>query len=214
MQIWVHHLTTPSWPWQPALLACLPRVLYLKLIVMVALFILAVSLKWLLIIIMTTIRYVSWFSCWLLRFEVLITVNIKIVVFLDVMPCSFVNRYQHFGETCCHQDRAKEWIWKQQVPPEHWYIHHATHCQIPEYHDLNCCFFFFSFRADISTVLLMFQNWQDQGIVKQRKGPFFPKVKYEFFLRFWQQMWSFGHSVQLLCNTLIFCLKSVNLHTY
>jgi hypothetical protein len=35
-------------------------------------------------------------SAW---FKVLTTVNMK--VFRDVMPCSLVARYQHFGGTCC-----------------------------------------------------------------------------------------------------------------
>jgi hypothetical protein len=35
------------------------------------------------------------------RFEVLMVVNMMITAFLDVTPCSLVEKYLHFGETYC-----------------------------------------------------------------------------------------------------------------
>jgi hypothetical protein len=35
------------------------------------------------------------------RFEVPKAMTMNIIVFWDIMQCSVVDRYQHFGESCC-----------------------------------------------------------------------------------------------------------------
>jgi hypothetical protein len=35
------------------------------------------------------------------RFEVLMVLTLKITVLWDGIPCSLMECYQHFGETCC-----------------------------------------------------------------------------------------------------------------
>jgi hypothetical protein len=53
--------------------------------------------------------------------------TIKIALFLGVLPCSLVDRYQCSGGKCCllHQGRRVSHFllrrWGQQVPPKHWY---------------------------------------------------------------------------------------------
>jgi hypothetical protein len=35
--------------------------------------------------------------------------RIKVMVFWDVMPCSLVDRYQHYGATCCLHLQERRW---------------------------------------------------------------------------------------------------------
>jgi hypothetical protein len=46
-----------------------------------------------------------------MRFEVLTTVKMSMVVFWFVTPCELVGQYQHFGVTCCPhlQPRRPPW---------------------------------------------------------------------------------------------------------
>jgi hypothetical protein len=53
-----------------------------------------------------------------LRFKVLTTVGIKIMVLWDVTLCRSVGRYRHFGETCCLHHLHLRWRW--QVPSRCW----------------------------------------------------------------------------------------------
>jgi hypothetical protein len=50
------------------------------------------------------------------RSEVLVKVNIKIMGFWDVTPCSFVDRYQRFGRSYCPylQDTPRDWYLSQE----------------------------------------------------------------------------------------------------
>jgi hypothetical protein len=56
-------------------------------------------------------------------------VDLKPVVFWDVMPCSLVDRYQNFGRTCFSilQLPFLPWTWRQQTPTKHWHLSVELH---------------------------------------------------------------------------------------
>jgi hypothetical protein len=42
----------------------------------------------------------------------------KVYHLLDVNPCNLVDKYTHFGGTCCLHLQARQ-KWRQQIPPKH-----------------------------------------------------------------------------------------------
>lgn len=68
-------------------------------------------------------------SVQILIFEVLMVVNIKIMVFWNVLLCSLVGRHQNFRGTCCLNLHGRSvgvtllsWRWRQQLLSKYWYL--------------------------------------------------------------------------------------------
>jgi hypothetical protein len=47
--------------------------------------------------------------------------SVNIMVLRNVMPCSLLDGYKHFGATCCLHLQAVAWRWNHHMPLAHWY---------------------------------------------------------------------------------------------
>jgi hypothetical protein len=58
-------------------------------------------------------------SCYM-RIEILMTEDIKITAFWDVMPCSLIDRNKYFGVSFCLQLNGRSWSRRQKFIPKCW----------------------------------------------------------------------------------------------